>query len=238
MHFSDSPYCVAPSPRTSTGSPALQLWDSRCVFFYKSHLNCNWFPDFKGMVSMVHFNIEVTKCLLLTGLEARSSTPKLSHYTVWNTPAPRNIVSLKWAWLCGGRPAWCGMTASILINLKLADVIFTAVFLIKEECCCSYYNNNIDPWVGTERPQCHHRSLEECYKCECGLFSEISLNFKREPWADFNEIWWYWNVSPKFTTKLELSLKLTNIHTKTHTRLCAHLERNSRNIYRSEGYSG
>jgi hypothetical protein len=78
------------------------------------------------------------------------------------------------------RAEWCGMTASIVINLKLADVIFTAVFLIKEECCCNYYNNSIDPWVGTERPQCHQSSLNECYKCKRGLFLEIGLNYKQE----------------------------------------------------------
>jgi len=48
------------------------------------------------------------------------------------------------------------MMLRILINVKLADVTFAAVFLIKEECCCSHYNNNIDPWVGSERAQCCH----------------------------------------------------------------------------------
>lgn len=105
------------------------------------------------------------------------------------------------------------MTASIVINLKLADVIFTAVFLIREECCCNYYNNNIDPWVGTGRPQCYQSSLNECYKCKRGLVLQIGLNHKQKEQADFRGR----DVLPKVMNKLELSVKSDSIHMETHT---------------------
>lgn len=58
------------------------------------------------------------------------------------------------------------MMLRILINLKVADVILAAVFLIKEECCCNYYNNNIDRWVGSERSQCYHSLMKKCRKSQ------------------------------------------------------------------------